>query len=86
MAIGLNDKIRDYVNRTYVEPARSRKLAVVSLIAGDIHRELDLENRMPAVCSAIDAKKFAERYRVQLSLRSGPKQSSTVTWQFGVLP
>lgn len=86
METGLNDRIRDYVNRVYIEPARSRKLAAVTLIAGDIHRELELENRMPAVCSAIDAKKFAERYRVKLSRRLGPKQSSTVAWQFGVLP
>jgi len=39
-------------------------------------------NRMPAICSALEAQKFQEQYRVILSSRSGPKQSSTAKWRF----
>ena len=85
MVAGLNNRIREHVNREHIVPARARNASTVTLRSGDIHHEMGLENRMPAVCSAIDARKFEEQYRVQRSRREGPKQSSTVVWQFGVL-
>jgi len=78
------DQIRAYANKAFVEPARRQGLTNVSIVAGHVHADLKLENRMPAVCSAIDARKFQEQYRVVLSSRSGPKQSSSVTWRFSI--
>lgn len=86
MADANADLIRAYVNRSYIEPARQSGITTVEVVAGDVHRDLGLENRMPAVCSALDARRFQEEYRVILNSRTGPKQSSTARWRFGVRP
>jgi 5-methylcytosine-specific restriction enzyme B len=80
MAESLTDRILRYVYDAIIEPARKTGRTCVAVTAGDVHKDLRLENRMPAVCAALDAAKFQEQYRVVLSRRSGPKQSSTVTW------
>ena len=80
----LADKIRRYVNESFIEPARRAGSASVTVTSGDVHKDLKLESRMPAVCAALDAAKFHEHFRVLLSKRSGPKQSSTVRWVFSI--
>lgn len=84
MANSLADKIREHVNNAFIEPARNAGMTHVTVNAGDAHRDLQLENRMPAVCGAIDAAKFQDLYGVILSKRSGPKQGSTATWVFSI--
>ena len=54
------DKIRQFALDHYVAPARAEGLAVVTIRAGDIHREMNLANAMPAVCSAIGSNKFEQ--------------------------
>jgi len=78
------DKIRAYVNKTFVEPARRAGKSGIVIISGDVHADLEYQNRMPAVCSAIDAKKFQERYGLVLNSRTGPRQGATVKWLFGI--
>lgn len=78
------DQIRAYVNKAFVEPARRAGRKNFQVTAGEVHSDLKLENRMPAICSALDAKKFQDQHRVVLSTRSGPKQSSTATWRFSI--
>lgn len=80
------DEIRSYVNRTFIEPARNSGKTSVQVVSGDVHKDMGLENRMPAVCSALDARKFEEEYRVVTSNRVGPRQSSTVCWLFAIKP
>ncbi|MBI4191529.1 MAG: hypothetical protein HY525_13450 [Betaproteobacteria bacterium] len=80
----LADRIRRYVNDAFIEPARKAGRTQVTVTSGDVHKDLRLESRMPAVCAALDAAKFQEQYRVVLRRRSGPKQSSTVTWLFSI--
>jgi len=82
----LANKIRCYVNESFIEPARIAGNTSVTVTAGDVHKDLKLESRMPAVCAALDAAKFQEHSRVLLSKRSGPKQSSTVKWVFSIEP
>lgn len=84
MATITADQIRSYVNKAFLEPARRAGQTSFQVTAGDVHADLKLENRMPAICSALDAKKFEDQYRVVLSTRSGPKQSSTSTWRFSI--
>ncbi len=86
MATGTADEIRAYVNRVYIEPARKSAKASVEVVSGEVHKDMGLENRMPAVCAALDAKKFGDEYRVIASKRVGPKQSSTVRWLFAIRP
>jgi 5-methylcytosine-specific restriction protein B len=78
------NKIRKHVNDAFIEPARRAGRTEVSVNAGDVHKDLRLDNRMPAVCAALDATKFQDTYRVVLSRRSGPKQGSTATWLFSI--
>ena len=80
------DQIRAHVNRAFVDPARRAGQSHVVVAADDIHADLKLENRFPAVCSALDAQRFARQFRVELSRRSGPRQGSTVKWRFNILP
>ncbi len=79
------NKIRTHVNRVYIEPVRKNGGKWVIIRAGDIHAELRLEDQIPTVCSAIDAKKFATDCHLSLKSRTGPKQSSSVTWEFDLL-
>jgi 5-methylcytosine-specific restriction protein B len=78
------DRIRRYVREHHIDPARQAGQSTVTVKAADVHAALDLENRFPAVCSALDAGKFLDEARVTLVQRSGPHQGSTVVWVFGV--
>ena len=76
----LADTIRDHVNGAFIKPARAAGLRRVSIRAGDVHKDLRLTSRMPAVCAAIDATKFLHSSGVTLERRVGPAQGATVTW------
>jgi 5-methylcytosine-specific restriction enzyme B len=80
----LADKIRYHVNENYIEPARKSHNTEVIVKALDVHNDMNLTNRMPAVCGAIDMAFFEREYNVQLISRSGPKQGSTVSWKFKI--
>jgi hypothetical protein len=83
MAI-LADQIRTYVIRAVIEPARAQGMSLVRVCAGDVHAGMDLENRFPAVCGALDAEKFLPLARVRLVERVGPKQGSRAEWVFAL--
>jgi 5-methylcytosine-specific restriction enzyme B len=76
----LADTIRDHVNETVIKPARAAGLRRVSIRASDVHKDLRLTSRMPAVCAALDASKFQDVCGVTVERRTGPAQGSTVTW------
>lgn len=78
------DQIRQYVIDHYIQPARLAGQSTVHVNADAIHSAMQLENRLPAVCSALDADKFFTQAKVTLVQRSGPKQSSTVEWLFAL--
>ena len=79
------DSIREFVNRVWIEPARKAGKSEVTVRSGDVHSDMGFDSRMPAVCSALDAGKFEDTYRVRKSKRVGPHQSSTVEWTFAIL-
>jgi len=76
------DKVREYALITFIKPARNRGDKTVTFTATDIHKGMALQERFPLVCSAIDTDKFLEYASVNLVIREGPKQSSTVRWVF----
>jgi hypothetical protein len=82
----LADKIRNYVRMELIEPARLSGQTVIQINAGEVHTALGLKNRMPAVCSALDAEKFLVYAGVILESRKGPHQGSSVEWVFDLLP
>ena len=80
----LADQIRNYVRNALIEPARQRGQITARVKAGEVHAALGLKNRMPAVCSALDADKFLQDAGVILVSREGPKQGSSAEWVFEV--
>lgn len=80
----LADRIRRHVNDEYVRPARKAKQSTVRVRAGDVHRALGLNNQVPAVCGAIDARKCLEEIGATAVRRSGPHQSTTAEWEFAL--
>jgi hypothetical protein len=52
------DRIRAHVIANYIESARQRNEATVTIRAGDVANELGFENQMANVCSAIGGKKL----------------------------
>ena len=83
MAI-LADQIRSHVIKNMIQPARTRGQTTILLLSGDIHAEMGLINRLPAVCSALDAAKFQEQAAVMLIEREGPHQGASVKWHFSL--
>lgn len=54
-------QIRQHVVDEIVIPARQAGHTKVTIRAGDVHQAMDLNNCMPAVCSAIGAEKFYDQ-------------------------
>lgn len=76
------DEIRRFVLDKYVAPARQRGVAELTVRAGEVHRGMGLSNAMPAVCSALDGRKFAQMAGVSLIERRGPPQGANVYFRF----
>ena len=83
---GLSDAVRQHVVDKYVSPARDHGTKSIRVKSGDIHKQLSLSDRLPQVCSAIDARRFEIEARVRLLDRQGPTVSTSVVWQFELLP
>ena len=81
------DRIRVHGKEKYVLPARGRKERRFSIRAGDVVRELHLNGRTPAVCSALKSREFLRDNNLQLVERTGPPsgQSTTVTYTYEFL-
>ena len=77
MAASVADSIRGHVLKHYIEPARKRGDRTVSVTAGQIHSEMHMKNRLPAVCSAIGSLKFEDECRVKVRPVAVPLNSST---------
>jgi len=78
------DRIRAHATEAYVSQARQRKLKLFSIRVGDVVRELRMNGRIPAVCSALKTREFLERNGLNLVETTGPKsgQSTTVTYTY----
>jgi hypothetical protein len=81
------DSIREYVRKTYLEPARKRGLNQVRVNAGEVHSGLGLRNRVPMVCSALRSKELLREAHVKILKDEGPPsgQSTTVGITYEVL-
>lgn len=76
------DQIRRFVIERYAKPARTTGVGEFNVVSGDVHRDMGLSNAMPAVCSALDSRKFGMEAGVSLAERQGPANSSTVRFRF----
>lgn len=55
--MGLTDEIRKYVFQKYIKPSVESGQRSITLRAGDIHSEMGLKSKMPAVCTALRSRK-----------------------------
>src|SRR5712692_8161457 len=78
------DKIRMHGRERYVLPARLQKAKRFSIRAGDVVRELRMNGRTPAVCSALKSREFQQSNNLRLVETTGPKsgQSTTVIYTY----
>ena len=67
--------------------AEARRLGseYLTIVAGDLVRELSLDNRTPSVCSALSSKSFQQENQVELERREGPLQSTTTRFTYRVI-
>jgi hypothetical protein len=71
--------IRHFLRVRYFEPARKRRETLVTLRAGDIHRELGLRNRVPNVCQVMESKLLEKEAGVKVSSKQGPPSGRGTT-------
>ena len=83
-AISSADSIRKYAIEEYVSPARRRQDKTFSINVGRVHKDMGLQNRIPAVCSALTSRKFLVGSSVDLISKTGPPsgKSTTVTYTY----
>lgn len=82
----LAERIRRYALDQYVWPARQAQEQTVTIRVGDLHRELGLISRVPAVCSALKSALFERLAGVILMERTGPIQSTTTQFRYRLEP
>jgi hypothetical protein len=76
------DDIRDYLRAKYINPARARHESAIRIVAGDVHREMNLHNRVPAVWQVLAGKKFLAENDLTLEKREGPTSGPSTTAVF----
>jgi hypothetical protein len=83
-----SDRVRQYVRRTYLDPARRKGDKQVRVVAGDVHAGLDLRNRIPLVCNALRSRALQRAGNVRIVGDEGPPsgQSTTVAITYEILP
>jgi 5-methylcytosine-specific restriction protein B len=79
------DEIRGHVIRNHFEPARAARKAEITLRAGDVHKELLLVDRMPAVCSVLGSNRLEREARVKRLKIEGPHDGANALFTYEVL-
>ena len=76
------DRIRQFVLKNYILPARKRGAKTVIVNAGNVHNQMGFVNRLPNVCQALGREKFQKLANVKEPVRKGPPQGSTTTFTY----
>jgi hypothetical protein len=81
------DRIRLHGREKYVAPARERQQKRFSIRTGDVLRDMKLNGRVPAICSALKTREFLDENGLRLISRTGPPsgQSTTVIYTYEFL-
>lgn len=77
-------RIRQYALKHFVEPARERGDASVTIRAGHLHNELGLTNAHANVCRALRGRLFRNLAAVGEPTVTGPENNSTTTFVFNL--
>ena len=76
----LPDRIRQHVLIHHVAPARDAGENVVSV--GDVGREMGLQDRVPAICSALRSGKFLDLAGVGMTGEPGQPDGAATTFEY----
>ena len=79
------DQIRRYVLVKYINPARARGAASVTVAVGPLNNEMGLKMAWPNICQALEGRKFLELAGVPPPVAEGPRQSTTRKLTFALL-
>jgi hypothetical protein len=82
MKNSISDSVREFVCREYLVPARRRGDSRVRIVAGDVHRAMRFNNRVPLVCNALASREFLEANHLRLESREGPPSGMSTTVVF----
>ena len=78
----LSDRVREHVLVHHLAPARDAGENVVAVRAGDVAREMGLQDRVPAVCSALRTRKLLERAGVEMTGEPDRRDGTTTTFEY----
>ena len=78
----LADQITQHVVSRYLVPAWKENKEQISIRAGDVHKEMGLRQRMPAVCGVLGSEKFQKLARTHLVDQTGPHQGANAVFTF----
>jgi 5-methylcytosine-specific restriction enzyme B len=67
-----SDDVREYVEKRYIDDSRKKGVKRFTVNAGEVHRGLGLQNRVPLVCMALQSQRFLNRHGLKLVEKSGP--------------
>jgi hypothetical protein len=78
------DDVREYCKDNIIDPARRRGEEQIVIRAGDIHKAMGYQNRMPLVCAALGAKKFEETAGVDRVSLTVPTNGANAIFTFRI--
>jgi hypothetical protein len=74
-----SDRVIQYVRESYLEPASKSGSKVVRVRAGDVHKALQWNNRVPSVCQTLASRRFLEENHLELVEKHGPPSGLSTT-------
>ena len=80
------DLIRAHAKERFVEVARRANQKTVTIVAGEVGRDLGMSNRMPNICQALGSRKFFDLARVDLVERTGPEAGASTRFVYAIKP
>ena len=70
--VGDTHRVKEFVRLEYVEPALRRGDSKLEVVAGNVHKSLGLNNRVPIVCQALKSRAFLEANHLEIEKIEGP--------------
>jgi len=82
-----SDAVRRHAYERYISAARRRREKTVAINVGEVHRALELNNRVTLVCAALGSKKFLTEHGLRILSKTGPPsgQGTTVTFTYEIV-
>ena len=78
------DLIRAHAQKRYVEVARRARQKTVTIVAGEVGRDLGLSGRMPNICQVLQGRKFLEMAGVRLLTIEGPEVGASTRFHYEI--